>query len=248
MLTMCIIGYGAESDSGSDQEEHESDDPLGLIGQAKALLKASKLVSHRCQHPKIRFVLPRFCIDDLEEEKLGNPNLVLKVFKRLKALGVSVQMSDDLPVVHPIKDTIKSMVSADYSTVTDIVNLDTTVLLALVSDISNGRVDSEDWHHEFISIQIELEKSVRLLSQHLWPSIGIRDCVCTREAYDTMQTIIDSVGTETEKRRCALLFERPGSTITHTERLAAFQSICEYTVPDKWRLPIQVIDIDLEGK
>jgi hypothetical protein len=241
-----MIGYG-EDDSESDQDEDDVDDPSGFIKEARLLLQASKLALYRCQHPKVKIIFPRLRLHELGKVKLCNPKLVLKVFERMKAMGITVQLAHELPDQQNIEDVVPRMVAPDYTDISETLNLDTTILLALVSDISNGQVESQDWHHEYISVQIKLEKCTRLLPDHIWPIICKRQLVCTQEAYDTMQLIVDTIGTETEKHRAALLFAQLGATLKSSERIPAFQALCDYAVPKTWSLPIKVVDIDFQG-
>ena len=230
-------------DSDSEEDTEDFDDPTGLLTQAKFLIQASKLVIHRGQHPRIKFVLPRFRMNDLEALNLGDPRLLLRVFDRLRAQGIDIELgSQSSP---PITEVQHRMTSPDLTTVTDTLNIDTTILLAIISDISHATVGPEEWHNAFISAQIEREREVKLLPQQIWPICGTRNLVCTREALEMMQTITNGIGTDAERQRAALLFEMPGDKMTTKERLLMFQALSKYDVPEGWSIPIKIIDVDL---
>lgn len=233
-------------ESDSEEDDEDFDDPTGLLAQANCLIQASKLVIHRGQHPRIKVVLPRFRVDDLKSLNLGDPKLISRVLDGLRSRGVDVEIGCQSPPA--VKEVLYRMTSPDYSTVTATLNLDTTILLAIVSDISHVTVGPEEWHNEFISTQIERERQIKLLPQHIWPICGTRKLLCTREALDMMQTITDDIGTNAEKQRAALLFEKPGDNLTTEERILKFQALSEYEVPENWSLPIRVIDVDIQGK
>ena len=185
---------------------------------------------------------------DLQETKIGDPKLILNVFSRLKSLGITIQTSEDIPTTQISRSLMYQMTHPDFSTFSSTINIDTTILLAIVSDISHGRVESQDWHHSMISLQIEKEHHLQLLPEHIWPACVGRELVCTREAVDIMQTIVDDIATDTERARAALLFEREGMVLTREERIARFQDLSQYEVPSAWALPIKVVDVDLKGK
>ncbi|KAG9244353.1 hypothetical protein BJ878DRAFT_506691 [Calycina marina] len=243
-------GYGAVySDSEEDEDDEDDfDDPTGLVAQAKCLLQASKLVLHRGKHPRIRFVLPRFHMDEVKALNLGDARLITRAFDRLRALGIIIETSGPSPPYSPsIGDVLHSMTSPDLSTVTSTLNIDTTILLAMVSDISHGTVDVEEWHHDFVKAQIEREQHVKLLPSHVWPICGSRKLICAREAFDMMHTITKNIGTDTEKARATLLFNSPTTELTQEERLVRIQKLSEYDVPKGWSLPIDIVNVDLPG-
>jgi len=63
-----------------------------------------------------------------------------------------------------------------------------------------------------------------------------------------MQEIASVVGTETERRRTALLLNLDGSSkLTQDERRAEFQKLSDYTLPTDWNIPIEVVDVDIAG-
>jgi len=233
-------------ESDSEEDDEDFDDPTGLLAQASSLIRASKLVLHRGQHPHIRIVLPRFRMDELKSLNLGDPKLILRVFDRLRTRGITLEMGDLSPP--PITEVLQRMTFPDYSTITDILNIDTTILLAIVSDISHITIRPKEWHHEFIAAQIAKEGQLKLLPQHIWPICGTRKLICTRESLEMMQTITNDIGTDAERKRAALLFESPGDNMTTADRISKFQALSDYKIPEGWSIPINVIDVDIQGK
>jgi len=90
-----------------------------------------------------------------------------------------------------------------------------------------------------------MEKEDRVLPNNVWPACGSRKLVCTREAAIRMREILDTIGTETEKRRGDYLLEVPDSYgWSQEQRIKAFQELSHYCVPLDWQLPITIVDAE----
>lgn len=235
-------GWAGEDSSEEEIEESEDDDdPQGLPKQAEALKKAAQATRVRYRHPSVRLVLPRVkAVPDIKE--------VAVVLQKIRDLGITVQTAESFPAnIPPVDSVLTQMVSGRFDNFTDTINVDCTILLAFASDLSHGRVESEDWHNKAISRQIEMESEDQLLPSSLWPACGGRKLICTREAAVRMQEIVAIIGTQSERRRTELLLDLEGKDgdMTREERVAEFQSLTTYTVPPEWQIPLQIIDVDV---
>lgn len=231
---------GSDSDDSEDEnaQEDDDDDPQGLLKQAEMLVKASNASVIRYRYPSIRLVLPRIPSQPESKE-------VRKVLQQIRDLGITIQASDeisDAPI--PLDDVLHKIAAERHAYFTDTLNIDCTILLAFVSDLSHGRVMPEHWHNKAISRQIEMESEDQLLPNSLWPICGSRRMVCTREAAVRMQEIVDILGTETERKRSDLLLYADG--LSKEELGEEFQKLSGYKIPSKWALPIEVVDMDLK--
>ena len=164
-------GYAGSSDDDSDQEDESSDDDnddKGLVKVAEALVKASKATRVRYRHPIVRMILPRIkAMPDTKE--------VAIVLQQIRNLGVIVQTADEMPTSWPEISNVLPIMSAErFEPLTDTLNVDCTILLAFVSDLSHGRVEPRDWHNRNIAQQIEAEVTEMLLPTSLWPTCGSR--------------------------------------------------------------------------
>jgi len=232
---------GSSSDESEDgNQDDEDDDPRGLLKQVEALVKASRATRVRYQHPTVRLVLPRIKSQPDTKE-------VAHVLQQIRDLGVVVQTSADiLNEIPPIATVLTQLSPHRFESFSEILNIDCSVLLAFASDLSHGRVEAEQWHNKALSRQIEMESEDQLLPSSLWPACGARELVCTREAAVKMLEIVDTIGTETEKKRTALILGMEGkSQSTQKELLQEFQKLSDYPVPPEWRLPIAVVDVDV---
>lgn len=235
-------GWAADS---SDEEnldwiDDDDDEPDGILKQALSLVKASIATRSKYQHPKVRFVLTRIARGESKE--------VDHVLRSIEAMGIVVETADMLHTPPPFGPQILAkMVVNPFASFSDTINVDCTMLLAFISELShNSKVETKDWHIEAIRKQIELEKEDQLLLSKLWPACASRKLVCTADAAKRMYEIVDLIGTESEKNRTKFLMDRNGDVLTHEERITGFQELSEYKVPKTWQLPILTIDADID--
>lgn len=157
-----------------------------------------------------------------------------------------------------------------YASFSEVLNIDCTILLALVSDLSNQHVEIEPRFHPAILRQLEFEKDLALLPNLLFPALAGRKMVCTATARNRFEEIVEIVGSDTEKARALLILDKPrkkkkptndkydedwdGEQEAHesTESLlAAFQTNCIHWIPPNVLLPIRTLppdspDLELE--
>lgn len=239
LFDMAKAGWiGDMSSDSSDAGSDEYDEPEGLMKQAEALVKASKAIRVRYRHPEVRIVLPKI--------RKGGAKEVNDLIDQIKSRGITVQTAEDHQDAPPVSVVLHRLAVDPFATFSDVVNVDCTILLALVSDLSHGQVEAEDWHHRAIIRQIEMEKDSQLLPNSLWPAMGSRQLVCTREAAKRMHEIVELIGTKSEKeRRDWLMDVESTATWSRQKRIEAFQELSSYKVPLDWNVPILVEDPDL---
>jgi hypothetical protein len=115
----------------------------------------------------------------------------MKVVQKIKDLGVIVETAEDMPVAPiPIIEARDSMAPDLFDGFSNTLNIDTTVLLAFVSDLSHDNVETKDWHQPMVAHQIRMERNDQMLPSLLWPACGSRKLVCTREAADRALEIV----------------------------------------------------------
>jgi hypothetical protein len=228
-------GWNSEDDSEDDSEKF--DDSEGLLKQMAPLVQAFHLQKVRYRNPTIRLVLTRL------RQDASKP--VIELLNQIRGLGIVVQTAEDLPSSPlPLSETtLHHMTAEPFSKFSSTLNIDCTILLAFVSDISYKEVQVEEWHNEQISRQIEFEAGDLLLPRILWPACGARELVCTRQAADKMQEVVDSVGTDSEKARASLLIGTRGSSREHS--VEGFQKLSDHEIPTDWKIPIEVVDVDI---
>jgi len=239
LFDMAKAGWLGESSSeGSNVGDDEDDEPQGLKKQVEALIKASKATRVRYRHPNVRVVLPKI--------KRGYSKEMDELIKQIETLEIKVQTSEDLPDVVPVSAALPHMAVDPFVGFSSTLNVDCTILLALVSDLSHSRVQVEDWHHRAILRQIEMENESQLLPNSLWPAMRSRTLVCVGEAAKRMHEIVDLIGTQSEKQRRDCLMEVESTTHwTKEQRVRGFQELSAYDIPLEWNIPIRVVETDI---
>lgn len=242
LFDMAKLGLVDSSDSDESEPNGAADmeeDVPRILRQARALKKAADATRLKYRHPKLRMVFPRL-------NKVEASDTVCKLLQQIKDLEITVETLEDLPPSRPIAEALPVMAAQRHQYFGHSLNLDCTILLALISDLSHGSVEPQDWHCDMIVSQIKLEELHHLLPESIYPVMASRRLVCTREAATRMIEIAESLGTEAEKARTALIFDRQ-CTLDKEESsiLERFQKLSNYVVPTTLCLPVEIIDFDL---
>ncbi len=225
----------------------DSDDDNGaieILRLASDLKKASRAMRIRYKHPHIRFVLPK--ISEGHTPKIDN------ILSSIRATGATVQCGPST-LDQPNDSTTSSLhtifprlIPNPHVHLTPTLNIDCTILLALVSDLSHQPTAQEPWFHAAIRRQIDREAKEQLLPSVLWPAMAGRELVCTEEAAARMREIVSSIGTTEERQRTALLLsdDSPSPETTRTN----LQPLSHHPIPASFRIPIRIVNagIDLE--
>jgi hypothetical protein len=162
----------------------EDEDDISLVKSAKSLVKASKETRIKYQHPKVHFVLTRITS--------GNEHID-GVVAKMRATGATVQTADQIQRPPPLECVVEDLVVDEFKSFSQTLNVDCTILLAIVSDISHGQVMEESWFNKNIRRQIQIEETEKLMPHTLWPAMAGHDLVCTQLAAQRMREIVDLV-------------------------------------------------------
>lgn len=235
------------SRAGNGDEGRSNDNKVELVKLAEDLKKAATCTRVRYRHPTVRFILPK-----LHSHSLPAIDAILAA---IRATGATVQCASDLPP-HPAPNgpatqadlpaTFSRLLPHPFAHFTPTLNIDCTILLALVSDLSHQPIAPEPWFHKAITRQIELEAREHLLPRRLYPALGGRGLVCTTEAARRMREIVDGIGTEAEKARTAVVMGDGGVEEEGLRRELGRWS--RHGVPGDLRLPIREVGAGMEGR
>lgn len=236
-------------------EDGEDSDQLELITMAFDMIKAARATRVRYKHPRVHIVAPK-----LEEGKVPEIDKILNI---IRSYGVTIEcgiQTRDIfsyDEVHEKRDPysiteddlpLSFMLPNPFEKFTDIINVDCTLLLALVSDLSHlQNITPSPSFHRAIVRQIEIEDELPLLTTELWPAMVGRQLVCTQEAIKRMKEIVSTIGTETERRRTAILLgEDDMDGLGRDALLRELQKISDHPIPSQLNLPIIVVDAHAE--
>ena len=243
-------GAGSEDDeSGRNGASHAIARPdLEIVRIAQDLAAASKQTRIRYQHPRIHFVLPKITE--------GRVNDIDKILDYIRATGATVQVGGrDGPLTTDTTDTnYESMLPGPPIPLTSRLNIDCTILLALISDISHLSQSNlpppptthfGNKFHAAILHQIATEQSSPLLPSEIYPLLDGRTLECTDAAAKRMREIVQTMGTPAEKIRADIFLAEgayAGGECNSLRDSLAKES--EYAVPEGLRLPIKVVRFD----
>ncbi|KAI9837265.1 MAG: hypothetical protein M1819_000339 [Sarea resinae] len=241
----------ASAASSTSSTLSDCSDDVSLLKAADDLSKASHATRISYQHPHIHFVLPKIAegthpaIDELLETIRSSTGATIECAQDLQQQEEEEQTSSP-----SMPELVDRLILSSFTSLTKTLNIDCTILLALVSDLSyNASLTPAPHLHRAIRRQIELEAHDHLLPDILWPAMGDRQLVCTAEAAKRMREIVDTIGTDDERTRTDLLLSDSSSSSSSSidtpaqsprERVQGFQSLSSYPVPKEWNLPVLV--------
>ncbi|KAL4733071.1 hypothetical protein BDV11DRAFT_98835 [Aspergillus similis] len=237
---------------GSDDDE-DDDNEIELLKLAGDMRKAANFVRVHYRHPTLRFVLPKV-------EEGSNPEID-DLLKSIRGYGVVVNCGEDVftsqpytkpksdnPVVQDsvgsVQDEFRNLLPNRFKRFTSTLNVDCTLLLAMVSDLSHCKnIATSPQHHKAINRQIEIERERPLLSAELWPAMESHQLLCTSDAAKRMREIVETIGTETERKRMTILMgDAPFTGAESASLVRELQNLSDYQVPPRLSLPIRVVD------
>ncbi|KAJ5620131.1 hypothetical protein N7510_004115 [Penicillium lagena] len=222
-----------------DEQPHDSgddEDDLELIKLARDLRKAADATRVRYRHPRIRLVLPK-----VEE---GNVPEIDDLLDEIRKYNIRVECQGRISDAAAAQQDLAHLLPQPFKKFTDTLNVDCTLLLAIVSDLSHVQnMAPQPGMHKAIIRQLEVEKEQPLLPTELWPAMGAQKLICTEEAAARMRQIVDTIGTDTEKIRARIVLGDPPYDHSIRETLIhQFQELSDYRVPVVWKLPIKVAE------
>ena len=243
--TLSVLDNSSKTANGL--HAHDAEDEIEIVRLAYDLQKASQATYVEYEHPKVVFVLPRLPPEGASPE-------TSKILIRLKATGAELRCGPVRTSGGPLDDLFRQMILDDTGNLSETLNIDCTILLALVSDLSHcsasdllGRSDASEYH-PVIKRQIAGEEDESLLPKVLYPILQGRRLVCTREAAKRMQDIVNTMGTTTEAARTRIFIgtemgdnEQGGKDPSTAATTITLEDLSIHLTPSM-RLPIDIVD------
>ncbi|KAF2646288.1 hypothetical protein P280DRAFT_440168 [Massarina eburnea CBS 473.64] len=228
----------ASKNTREDGDNDDDEDEVFLVKNARELIRAARANPMRGRPPTVRFVLSR-----IESGKIKEVDAVLE---KMRATGVIVQCANDLPET-PSLDSVLSSLLVYPSDTSETLNIDCTILMAMISDVSHKECPILDRYPAQIRMQIEEEREEKLLPQHLYPAIGSHPMVCTQDAADQMNHIVETLAADEEKARADILLgQNDRQNVAPDVLLKQWQELSDHTIPNGFQLPIRVVPCNVE--
>ncbi|KAF1815204.1 hypothetical protein P152DRAFT_480270 [Eremomyces bilateralis CBS 781.70] len=225
---------------------------VSILKTATQIAKDAQEVRVRGTHPRLTFVLPRIYrnADASVDAVLSNIQGISSRLKVTVLTGTELRTYSHVSRHPPLDIALEYMLPTPLisTELTDAVNIDCSVLLAMVSDISHlGKEEFRDTSsvNKQIRQQIQVEEKQQLMEAILWPLMvgddgAARRLMCTAEAAQKFVQIVETMGTDGERERAAILMgQRPGGN-----GVKDFQALSRLTVPTNWRLPVEIMPAD----
>lgn len=200
-------------------------------------------------HPRIHFILPNF-------PSSPSTPVYRSFLQTLVSHDITVHCGNSCtspsiirpPVSIPtLINELSSPLRRRNMPLTPTLNLDTTILLALISDISHSaNIPHEARFHPAIVRQLEQEQQQPVISELILPIVASHFLICSLSARKRFDEIVNLIASATERRRAAILFEQLDGESGHAqnngpeEQLGRFeeQSIHRMT---GLRLPVRTV-------
>lgn len=245
-----------EWDLGSEELSagtHREGANLEVVRLAENMKKAASTVRVRYRHPQIYFVLAR-----ITEGRLAEIDAVID---KLRMTGVRVHcavqghyssngVNRSYAGSPNHTGRFSSMLPKGHPPLTSTLNIDCTILLALISDISHLRAANlppapNGSYHSAIMRQIRAEVTTQLLTSELYPLLAGHQLHCTRHAAQRMREIVWTMGTAAEKERAEILLGEGHHRGRQEAGLRSkLEELSDYEVPAGLRLPLTVVEFD----
>ncbi|OTB06008.1 hypothetical protein M426DRAFT_21433 [Hypoxylon sp. CI-4A] len=228
--------YCGDSDDDEEDEAVAQDfSDIPLVKLAWNLANTAK--GHRIQTkgPSTFLILPRI--------KEGEHPEVDKVLEACRRLDVNLICGDDVSPAPPLsEDLLHTMAPSPKANFSEVLNIDTSLLVALASDFSHATVTKQPWFSHSHNDHADLESEQSMLSL-VYPMLGDHKLVCTKEAAETFFHIADTLATESEKARAYLILGHE-SEKSQEQRIKELQQLSIHEVPACLQLPIRVVDMN----
>lgn len=225
---------------------------LGIMRLAIELKQAAKHTWVHYRHPKIRIIFP-----NISEGKTKQIDLILSA---IRSLDVIVECSGSLQSYEQLQNSTTSTASlfhvmappTHHPPLSQMLNLDCSILISLVSDISHctpstlprsDPASTSTQGYNAVQREIEYEGTMPLLPSNVYPILRGRKLACIPEVVNRCQEIVDTMGTESEKKRLGLLLGSQNHTVNENEvqqLRVAFQEKSIHEFPDDLQIPIEI--------
>lgn len=248
LFDLAKLGWVNDSDSDEDMpdvlpigddEDDDDEDQVDIVKHARQLARAARANPIRGRPPKVHFVLTRIVTGKTKE--------VDYILDKIRATGATVHCANDIPPTPPLETVLPRLLIDRSHALSNTLNIDCTILLALISDISHQECPVLDWYPGEVRAQIAEEAEEYLLPTHLYPAIASHPMVTTAEAAEQMNTIVDILATDAEKTRANILLAQGDQEGKSPDELVReWKALSKHEPPQDFQLPICVVHNNID--
>jgi len=256
-------GWASEPEDSSDGEgEADADD--GLIHTEFANTVKKIVLAARWNHcHRLHLILPSLQEGKSEvvdrmirfiRQKIGGEDVMVEVTCANSSFLTDAPPAVDVAITALIQER-DPLVAEDCARLTDMVNLDPSVLVALVTDLHHGPVPLQPASQQKIIVKAiedhetdnnDLVPRQEILAKVLYPALRGRKLVCTKFAAAYFRKLISAISTRSEEVRASFVLPPADASdskgpSTHAELLQEFQKWSSVPVPSDLQFPVQIV-------
>lgn len=253
--------WGADNADGEDDKDDGTDIDVSIVRTTLDLIQAAQANRFRGAPPRLCILLSR--IDEGRSPDIDV--LMRRLRQRASALGDTVGVAVAIHCANspfhtaaspPLDVALIQLMPGNVGTPPPSsssppapLNIDTSILIALASDITHSCVATEPWHPQqrMAEIAQEQKQPGGVLRRLLGDVLSGHRLVCTREASQALHDMTQMMGQSSEKARAAVLVGKSDATKDEKDsRLTQFRALSSYPdfIPDNFQLPIIIADED----
>jgi len=233
------FGDSDDDDSADGAAPDFSDIPLMKLAVHLKTIAQGHQIRNLCPTPCL--ALPRI----VEGEHVQIDSFI----KVCRDTGVKVFCGNSANSSRPLSESLlHEMVPGPMRDLTTELNIDTSILVALISDISHSQLTIQPWFGQSQQDHINLESREPLIPR-VCSLLGNHTLVCTKEAVRSLARIVHTMGTNDENARAHLLLA-PNDEATREQRVDEFRalSIHSDSIPTCLQLPIRIVEPDFDTR
>lgn len=239
---MSDSGWAWGEHSVGDVVDEDEWDDVPLAKFVRRLVTAARMNRHEYLFPRIRLIIPNL---DQGEDELDIFFFQISHMDPLVKITIEYQNSPFITDPQPLLPTaLDNLVTDDLAHLTQTINLDHTVLIDLISDLTHSKLEPQRWQERTTRMQIEEENAYEdgLMARTLYPVLAGRKLMCTREAAEHFHNVLKTVGTETERERGRLVVPWGDTATASPESIRQrFQQLSIHTLPADVQIPLTIV-------
>ncbi|CAJ2512268.1 Uu.00g052830.m01.CDS01 [Anthostomella pinea] len=228
-----------------DSDEDDDDGPDADDFSDIPLVKTAQKLANTAQGYRIGTRSPT-CYLILPGIFEGQDFAVDKILDICRHIGINMICGNAVPPAPLLSESVlSSMVPGPKAKISKVLNMDTSILIALASEFSNMKFEDlpSRIHRNKTHIDhAHLERKEPFLAQILLV-LSDRELVCTKEAAAALSHIVNTIGTDAENARAHLLLN-VDPTKTREQRIAELQGLSVHRIPACLQLPIRIVGMD----
>lgn len=211
-IEMTVAGWEWQHEIGEEVDRNEWEE-CPLAQQVKKLVSAARMNRFEYRFPRIRVVLPSLRRGDNVDIDLFLDQLT-KIDPNEHPVEVIISDSSSTFLTTPppsFNKAISKLVGDKHrlGRLTTMLNLEHSILISLVSDITHARLKPQPWQNSQALDSIKDENSHKngIMAKILHRVLRDRKLVCTKETAERFLEVVNTVGSETERTRANILIQ-----------------------------------------